>query len=101
MTTITVVYGGQQTGKRLVGEAIADYINRRGQLAWCVTAESRQTPVDNVEKPDDIILVATRRNDSWMTPWLIKYGKPLFHINVTRNELPPTKRSGAAVSTTT
>ena len=83
MTTVTIVTGDPQSGKRLIGQALAEFISRQGKITVVAVQE---TPMPHEPVPiDDLILISSNNSiESWMEPWLNRYGHPMFSINSLR-----------------
>lgn len=87
MTTVTVVVGGAETGKRLVGLAIGAHIFSQGRSVSVIQyTKDGSHLIMPTHGPDDLILVSRGEEiEDWMKPWLDQFGMPLFTIKITRN----------------
>jgi hypothetical protein len=84
MTTVTVVTGGKDTGKKLIATAITkEIIAREPEKKVLLVIDSSAVVSDEVV--DDLIIVSSSGElEDWMEPWFEKYGAPLFYVNTIR-----------------
>lgn len=87
MPIITIVTGGPESGKVLLGEALTQYImshdNKKAALLTARNAR-RLSPAMFHDYHDIILVSAGPEPELWMKEWFAAYGPPLFRITTER-----------------
>jgi len=88
MTTVTIITGDPRSGRSLVGAAISSFIRTtQSKRVYAVTHESKLKADYFDDNLDDLLLVSScNKIETWMKPWIARYGAPLFTIHITRHE---------------
>jgi len=89
MTTVTVIVGDKESGRSLVGAAIASYIRTtKNKSTYALNGQTKLRPLNfNPDRLDDLILVSSSdRIEPWMEKWFERFGNPLFTIMIRRHD---------------
>jgi len=81
MTTVTIITGDLNSGRALVGTALAEYMGD----TWVINPPNTAVTIPDEGSPRDLILISMSAVwEDWMQPWLEKFGQPMFHIHIKR-----------------